>query len=272
MWWYISDVGLLFCSSQMIDLVCFLNHFSCPPLSVCLSVVMLFFSLIESSALFISISAFLFCDLRLLCVLREMSDECLHLHQIYLERLEGKLAKLRPILDLIKKREEVVHEKVRLGCLFFSCLMWWVCLPSVSRPIYPWFFWRALLSSLSWSKTSFSTELFSSDSVICSFSIACILSHRITLQLEFECQSADPTRLFQRDPGRLLREENMRKRFRSFIPRVNSDLDKALKEWEHESGCPFMYGGVRYAPTLTHSLIRPLVLFCSSLGECYRSR
>jgi hypothetical protein len=58
---------------------------------------------------------------------------------------------------------------------------------------------------------------------------------------EFEAMTRDQTRLFQRDPGRLLREEKMRARFEKTLPKLETDLRKRLADWEEMHGEPFVY-------------------------------
>ena len=55
----------------------------------------------------------------------------------------------------------------------------------------------------------------------------------------------------RRDPGKLLREEKMRKRIAKELPKVELDLKKALEKWEDEYGRPFLVHGERYLDELT---------------------
>lgn len=50
----------------------------------------------------------------------------------------------------------------------------------------------------------------------------------------------------RRDPGRLLREEKMRKRIKILKPKVEEDLLKTIPAWEEESGRPFVVNGARF--------------------------
>lgn len=54
----------------------------------------------------------------------------------------------------------------------------------------------------------------------------------------------------RRDPGKLLREEKMRKRIAKELPKVAADLVKALEQWEDEYGRPFLVHGERYLEVL----------------------
>ena len=54
----------------------------------------------------------------------------------------------------------------------------------------------------------------------------------------------------RRDPGKLLREEKMRKRIAKELPKVELDLKKALEKWEDEYGRPFLVHGERYLDEL----------------------
>jgi protein regulator of cytokinesis 1 len=50
----------------------------------------------------------------------------------------------------------------------------------------------------------------------------------------------------KRDPGKLLREEKMRKRIAKELPKVTAELRKVLEHWEDEYGRPFLVHGERY--------------------------
>ncbi|KAK1242027.1 hypothetical protein MKX07_000013 [Trichoderma sp. CBMAI-0711] len=50
----------------------------------------------------------------------------------------------------------------------------------------------------------------------------------------------------KRDPGKLLREEKMRKRIAKELPRVTVEVRKALEQWEDEYDRPFLVYGERY--------------------------
>ncbi|EED12875.1 microtubule associated protein (Ase1), putative [Talaromyces stipitatus ATCC 10500] len=55
----------------------------------------------------------------------------------------------------------------------------------------------------------------------------------------------------KRDPGKLLREEKMRKRIAKELPKLEVDLRKMLERWEDEYGRPFLVHGERYLEELT---------------------
>ncbi|CAD6892308.1 unnamed protein product [Tilletia controversa] len=50
----------------------------------------------------------------------------------------------------------------------------------------------------------------------------------------------------KRDPGRLLREEKMRKRVKVLKPKLEAEMMKAIPAWEQENGGAFMLDGERY--------------------------
>ncbi|EHK17646.1 uncharacterized protein TRIVIDRAFT_43222 [Trichoderma virens Gv29-8] len=50
----------------------------------------------------------------------------------------------------------------------------------------------------------------------------------------------------KRDPGKLLREEKMRKRVAKELPKVTAELRKALEQWEEEYDRPFLIYGEPY--------------------------
>ncbi|KAF4950569.1 hypothetical protein FSARC_13137 [Fusarium sarcochroum] len=54
----------------------------------------------------------------------------------------------------------------------------------------------------------------------------------------------------KRDPGKLLREEKMRKRITKELPKVAAELRKILARWEDEYGRPFLVFGDRYLDEL----------------------
>ena len=79
----------------------------------------------------------------------------------------------------------------------------------------------------------------------------------VTEQKDLQVSAKDASRLMgrgqkgeKRDPGKLLREEKMRKRIARELPKVSADLHKALDEWEDEYGRPFLGHGERYLGTL----------------------
>ncbi|KAJ4304263.1 Microtubule bundling protein [Collariella sp. IMI 366227] len=74
---------------------------------------------------------------------------------------------------------------------------------------------------------------------------------------ELAASSQDASRLMlrgqkgeRRDPGKLLREEKMRKRITKELPKVIAELRKALEEWEDDYGRPFLVHGQRYLDSL----------------------
>lgn len=60
----------------------------------------------------------------------------------------------------------------------------------------------------------------------------------------------------RRDPGKLLREEKMRKRIAKELPKLEADLRKELEHWEDEFGRPFLVHGDRYLDSLTPAASR----------------
>ncbi|KAG0370829.1 microtubule associated protein-domain-containing protein [Gamsiella multidivaricata] len=66
----------------------------------------------------------------------------------------------------------------------------------------------------------------------------------------FEISSMDAQRLFHRDPGRLLREEKFRNRIAREFPKVESELENALYEWQQNKGRPFLVYGEEYINTM----------------------
>ncbi|PHH60624.1 hypothetical protein CDD81_1414 [Ophiocordyceps australis] len=74
---------------------------------------------------------------------------------------------------------------------------------------------------------------------------------------ELAASSQDASRLMmrgqkgeKRDPGKLLREEKMRKRIAKELPRVAAEVRKALNKWEDEYDRPFLVHGERYLDAL----------------------
>ena len=74
---------------------------------------------------------------------------------------------------------------------------------------------------------------------------------------ELNASSQDASRLMlkpakgeKRDPGKLLREEKMRKRITKELPKVQVELRKVLERWEDEYGRPFLVHGERYLDDL----------------------
>lgn len=76
--------------------------------------------------------------------------------------------------------------------------------------------------------------------------------------------SQDATRLMargnkgeRRDPGKLLREEKMRKRIAKELPKIEADLRKELEHFEDEYGRPFLVHGESYLDELTKAAAKP---------------
>lgn len=70
---------------------------------------------------------------------------------------------------------------------------------------------------------------------------------------DLQASSQDASRLMlkgqkgeKRDPGKLLREEKMRKRISKELPKLEADLRRILESWEDEYGRPFLVFGDRY--------------------------
>ncbi|KAJ5770335.1 uncharacterized protein N7511_002386 [Penicillium nucicola] len=61
----------------------------------------------------------------------------------------------------------------------------------------------------------------------------------------------------KRDPGKLLREEKLRKRITKELPKLEADLRKELEYWEDEFGRPFLVHGERYLDALTPVAAKP---------------
>ncbi|KAL2024711.1 hypothetical protein VTK56DRAFT_6912 [Thermocarpiscus australiensis] len=81
---------------------------------------------------------------------------------------------------------------------------------------------------------------------------------------ELAASSQDASRLMlrgqkgeKRDPGKLLREEKMRKRIAKELPKVTADLRKALEKWEDEYGRPFLVHGERYLDLIEMEEAKP---------------
>lgn len=73
--------------------------------------------------------------------------------------------------------------------------------------------------------------------------------------IELEQSQQDASRLMargagRRDPSRLLREEQMRKRIAKRKPKLMTDLNTSLSRWENENGRPFMVNGERFIDVL----------------------
>lgn len=90
--------------------------------------------------------------------------------------------------------------------------------------------------------------------------LAAVDKHRSLIKdrRDLEQSSQDASRLMakgatkgeKRDPGKLLREEKMRKRITKDLPKVEADLRKTLEAWEDEYGRPFCVHGERYLDEL----------------------
>ncbi|KAI0879217.1 microtubule associated protein-domain-containing protein [Hypoxylon argillaceum] len=81
---------------------------------------------------------------------------------------------------------------------------------------------------------------------------------------ELNASSQDASRLMmrgqkgeRRDPGKLLREEKMRKRITKELPKVAAELAKLLAKWEDDYGRPFLVHGERYLDLLEPDEPRP---------------
>lgn len=81
---------------------------------------------------------------------------------------------------------------------------------------------------------------------------------------DLQTSSQDASRLMargqkgeKRDPGKLLREEKLRKRIAKELPKVEADLRNILEAWEEEYGRPFLVHGERYLDELYAASSRP---------------
>lgn len=95
--------------------------------------------------------------------------------------------------------------------------------------------------------------------------LAVVDRHRSLIQEreDLEKSSQDASRLMakgqkgeKRDPGKLLREEKMRKRITKELPKVESDLRRTLESWEGEYGRPFCVHGLRYLDELEANQVK----------------
>lgn len=95
--------------------------------------------------------------------------------------------------------------------------------------------------------------------------LAAIDKHRSLIKdrADLETSSQDASRLMakgnkgeKRDPGKLLREEKMRKRIAKDLPKVEAELRRSLEAWEDEYGRPFCVHGQRYVEELELSQAR----------------
>ena len=80
---------------------------------------------------------------------------------------------------------------------------------------------------------------------------------------ELTASSQDASRLMmkpqkgeKRDPGKLLREEKMRKRIAKELPKLEAELRKVLERWEEEYGRPFLVHGEPYLEEIAASAAR----------------
>ena len=80
---------------------------------------------------------------------------------------------------------------------------------------------------------------------------------------ELAASSQDASRLLlkpqkgeKRDPGKLLREEKMRKRIAKELPKVEAELRKVLEHWEEEYGRPFLVHGEEYLEEIAAAAAR----------------
>ena len=97
--------------------------------------------------------------------------------------------------------------------------------------------------------------------------LAAVEKHRSLIKdrQDLEQSSQDASRLMmkgakgekpKRDPGKLLREEKMRKRIAKDLPKVEADLRKTLESWEDEYGRPFCVHGERYLDELEAAQVK----------------
>ena len=97
--------------------------------------------------------------------------------------------------------------------------------------------------------------------------LAAVEKHRSLIRDrdDLEKSSNDASRLMakgvktgeKRDPGKLLREEKMRKRITKDLPKVEAELRKTLESWEDEYGRPFCVHGERYLDELDARQAKP---------------
>lgn len=60
-----------------------------------------------------------------------------------------------------------------------------------------------------------------------------------------------------RDPGRLLREEKLRKRIARDLPKIEAELTRALEDWEDQYGTPFLVHGENYLDVIEDNSTAP---------------
>ncbi|PVF98682.1 hypothetical protein CPB86DRAFT_814523 [Serendipita vermifera] len=77
-------------------------------------------------------------------------------------------------------------------------------------------------------------------------------------QKQLEASASDQSRLLGRgargDPGRLLREEKMRKRVQKEKPRLEQELIVSVPEWEAENGKPLLVNGIHFLGILEEAV------------------
>ncbi|OAV89296.1 hypothetical protein PTTG_28741 [Puccinia triticina 1-1 BBBD Race 1] len=87
---------------------------------------------------------------------------------------------------------------------------------------------------------------------------------------ELEVAEKDPNRYAKGkrgDPGRLLREEKIRKRVTKEKPKLENDLKTLIPEWENERGRPFMVNGSRFLEDLVIRLEQEAALKTQASGR-----
>ncbi|EHA53024.1 hypothetical protein MCOR27_008037 [Pyricularia oryzae] len=98
--------------------------------------------------------------------------------------------------------------------------------------------------------------------------LALVERHRslVTERDDLAASSQDASRLMmkgqkgeRRDPGKLLREEKMRKRIAKELPKITVELRKGLEKWEDEWGRDFLVHGERYLDVIEASESKPAV-------------
>ncbi|TLD31618.1 hypothetical protein PspLS_02043 [Pyricularia sp. CBS 133598] len=96
--------------------------------------------------------------------------------------------------------------------------------------------------------------------------LALVERHRslVTERDDLAASSQDASRLMmkgqkgeRRDPGKLLREEKMRKRIAKELPKITVELRKGLEKWEDEWGRDFLVHGERYLDVIEASESKP---------------
>ncbi|KAI6368302.1 hypothetical protein MCOR25_004708 [Pyricularia grisea] len=96
--------------------------------------------------------------------------------------------------------------------------------------------------------------------------LALVERHRslVSERDDLAASSQDASRLMmkgqkgeRRDPGKLLREEKMRKRIAKELPKITVELRKGLEKWEDEWGRDFLVHGERYLDVIEASESKP---------------